>query len=61
MPRAALVLLLALGFVPASASMRAQAPTPAASRAAAVTTPQQEWRHGVGDDYFLANYQQLVA
>ena len=61
MPRAALVLLLALGLVPASASMLAQAPPAARPRAASVTTPQQEWRHGVGDDYFLANYQQLVA
>jgi len=37
------------------------APAPAASRAAAVTTPKAEWNHNVGDDFFLANYQQLVA
>jgi hypothetical protein len=26
-----------------------------------LTTPQEEWGHGIGDDYFLANYQQLIA
>ena len=34
--------------------VRAQAPP-------AVTTPQQEFGHNFGDDYFLANYQQLSA
>src|SRR6185503_9654860 len=28
---------------------------------AKITTPKQEWGHNVGDDYFLANYQQLMA
>jgi hypothetical protein len=26
-----------------------------------ITTPKQEWGFNVGDDYFLANYQQLMA
>jgi hypothetical protein len=26
-----------------------------------ITTPKQEWGHNIGDDYFLANYQQLTA
>jgi hypothetical protein len=61
MPRAALVLVLTLAVLPGSGRMLAQAPRPTVSQAASVTTPQQEWGHGVGDDYFLANYQQLVA
>ena len=28
---------------------------------AKITTPKQEWGHSLGDDYFLANYQQLMA
>ena len=28
---------------------------------AGITTPKEEWGHNVGDDYFLANYQQLIA
>ena len=28
---------------------------------ARLTSPKDEWGHNVGDDYFLANYQQLVA
>jgi hypothetical protein len=27
----------------------------------ALTTPMQEWGHNIGDDYFLADYQQLIA
>ena len=42
---------------PANPAQTAQAP-PTASR---VTTPMEEWGHNVGDDYFLANYQQLMA
>ena len=42
---------------PANPSQTAQAP-PAGPR---VTTPMEEWGHHVGDDYFLANYQQLMA
>jgi hypothetical protein len=28
---------------------------------AKITTPKQEWGHNLGDDFFLANYQQLIA
>src|SRR5215203_110623 len=49
-------------------SLRAQAPVapvrPGAARAAAaakLTTPHAEWGHAIGDDHFLANYQQLTA
>ena len=43
-----------------------QAPIRAASQQAysvdsRITTPKAEWGHNVGDDYFLANYQQLMA
>jgi len=34
--------------------------TPAASTAAHLTTPQEEWGHTIGDDYFLADYKQLT-
>src|SRR5262245_32220754 len=38
-------------------------PRAAASQAAAghVTSPKEQWGHNVGDDYFLATYQQLIA
>src|SRR5262245_3900958 len=44
----------------------APAAAPATQRGAAqaagqVTSPKQEWGHNVGDDYFLANYQQVIA
>jgi hypothetical protein len=42
---------------PANPSQTAQTP-PAGPR---VSTPKEEWGHNVGDDYFLANYQQLAA
>ena len=35
--------------------------TPASTPQGRVTTPPQEFGNGIGDDYFLANYQQLVA
>jgi len=38
------------------AATQIPAPTPST-----LTTPMQEWGHNIGDDYFLANYQQLVA
>jgi hypothetical protein len=34
---------------------------PAATQAARITTPNEEWGNNVGADYFLANYQQLLA
>src|SRR5215831_4035726 len=33
----------------------------ASAAAASLTTPEQEWGHKIGDDYFLADYQQLMA
>src|SRR5512133_182026 len=55
------------------ASPAAQAPKPAAqastataaqsgakTAAARVTSPKEEWGHNIGDDYFLADYQQLI-
>jgi hypothetical protein len=53
------VLLLFLSLAIAGSASRAQAPQTAA--APAVTSPMQEWGHNIGDDYFLANYRQLVA
>ncbi len=41
-----------------AAPPRAAAAQPAAAR---VTTPKEEWGQNLGDDYFLANYQQLMA
>ena len=32
-----------------------------AQQAGHVTSPKEEWGHNVGDDYFLADYQQLIA
>src|SRR6185436_5647460 len=57
-----LALVLALSTGP-MAQTRAggaatQTPPPAPPT---LTTPMQEWRHNIGDDYFLINYQQLVA
>src|SRR5690242_17500252 len=52
---------------PAPQTAKPPAPAPAAATAAApqvdpkVTSPKAEWGHNVGDDYFLANYQQLIA
>jgi hypothetical protein len=44
----ALVLLLASG------------PTAIAQSTATITSPKQEFGHDIGEDYFLANYQQLL-
>ena len=62
---AILPLLLALGLFEGSpraqAPARAAAPPAAAQRSAArLTTPMAEWGHNIGDDYFLADYAQLV-
>jgi hypothetical protein len=38
-----------------------QAPALAPATTAQITTPMQEWGSNIGDDYFLANYQQLMA
>jgi hypothetical protein len=37
------------------------ATAPAQATAGKITSPKGEWGHNVGDDYFLANYQQLIA
>jgi len=37
------------------------AAAPQATTAGHITSPKEEWGHNVGDDYFLANYQQLIA
>jgi hypothetical protein len=50
--RRSLLVLLALAIIAGSAGPFAQS---------AVTTPLKEFGHNFGDDYFLANYKQLVA
>ncbi len=59
-------LLTALSFAAAAApfaqTSRPSAPTAQVSRPAAasrITSPKEEFGHNFGDDYFLANYQQL--
>ena len=53
---AVFVLTLALVAAPASPAVPL-----AATPQRQITTPAQELGHSLGDDYFLANYQQLVA
>ena len=36
------------------------AATPQTATAGHITSPKEEWGHNVGDDYFLATYQQLI-
>ena len=45
----------------AQAPARAQQPAGDSAVAGKLTSPMAEWGHGIGDDYFLANYQQLTA
>jgi hypothetical protein len=52
--------ILVVSYVSPASVTRAQAPQPSAVDSR-VTTPKQEWGHNLGDDYFLANYQQLMA
>ncbi len=53
--------LLALALHGSSPSAQAPAAAPTRPPAAArVTSPLQEWGHSIGDDYFLATYQQAV-
>jgi hypothetical protein len=57
----AVLAVLAIGLVsfgPTVSAQRPEAPFPVDSK---ITTPKQEWGHNLGDDYFLANYQQLMA
>src|SRR3954447_479329 len=48
------------GGTPRAQSRTAAPPAPAQRAAASLTTPMAEWGHNIGDDHFLANYQQLV-
>ncbi len=43
------------------AVMRAPVAAPAPAQAGRVTSPKDVWGHNLGDDYFLADYQQLIA
>jgi hypothetical protein len=52
-----LTLIVSLGAQTAPAGRQTAAP----AAAARITTPKQEFGHDFGDDYFLANYQQLSA
>src|SRR6266576_7015111 len=55
MPSLRLVpLLLALVVVPVAAKAQRLA------RHAAITSPQTQFGHNIGDDYFLANYSQMM-
>ena len=67
-PYALLFPLLALALaIAVPRAQTSQTPPPAAKPAAAqplagkLTTPMAEWSHNIGDDYFLANFQQLTA
>jgi len=43
------------------AKTRSEAPTlTQAATAVKITPPKEEWGHNIGDDYFLANYDQLT-
>src|SRR5689334_19274020 len=56
-----ILLLIAVGT---GTALLAQAPKPAAPAqmkpAAHITSPKEEWGHNVADDYFEADYQQLI-
>ncbi len=72
--RRALIILAGLVAVGAATTMAPRAQTaqtparpaaqtparPAAATAGHVTSPKEEWGHNVGDDYFLADYQQVI-
>jgi hypothetical protein len=64
--RLPVVLVIALVAALLHVSPRAQdrAPSPPAAgqqTSARLTTPMAEWGRNIGDDYFLVNYQQLIA
>src|SRR5262245_17975987 len=46
---------------PHAQARAASSASPARQVAARLTTPMAEWGLNIGDDYFLVNYQQLVA
>jgi hypothetical protein len=56
-----LVLAVLLAQAASGAQSRAAQPTQSPRAAARLTTPMEEWGHNIGDDHFLANYQQLMA
>jgi hypothetical protein len=52
---------LAIQIKPAASAQAKPAVQAAAqSTSAKITSPKQEWGHNIGDDYFLANHQQLL-
>jgi hypothetical protein len=54
--------VMAAGAMPSAGRQSANVPVRSVQAPAGrLTTPQDEWGHGIGDDYFLANYQQLIA
>jgi uncharacterized membrane protein YgcG len=55
------ILVALLALVIGQGVPRAQAPAKPAATAQRATSPMAEWSRNIGDDYFLANYQQLVA
>ena len=60
--RASVIAALAIAAVPfVQSQVRATPQSDQAPVDAKITTPKQEWGHNIGDDYFLANYQQLLA
>ena len=58
---AAALLELALGAQAPVPPGKAATPAPPRTATARLTTPKAEWGNNLGDDYFLANYQQLMA
>src|SRR5258708_37528037 len=49
------------GLAPSGPEAPARPRAGAAAPAGHVTSPKEAWGHNIGDDYFLANYQQLLA
>ena len=49
------------GAAPSGPAAPARPRAVTASAAGHVTSPKEAWGHNIGDDYFLANYQQLLA
>ena len=57
-----LLLFCALAVVTPHAQVASKPAAPATAAAASrITTPKEEFGHDFGDDYFLANYQQISA
>jgi hypothetical protein len=57
----ACAVLVAQTKTAAPPQVKPAAAAPAQATAGKITSPKEEWGHSVGDDYFLANYQQLIA